>query len=80
MKLRFGIKNQTDGRTNERTNGDIEALADSRRALEKSELTASEEYILLENLLIENLSLEDLAKTTLCKRLLDEIRPEVVYP
>ena len=29
MKLRFGIKNQTD----ERTNGDIEALADARRAL-----------------------------------------------
>ena len=35
MKLRFRIKNQTDGRTNERTNGDIEALADARRALKK---------------------------------------------
>ena len=26
---------RTDGRTNERTNGDIEALADARRALKK---------------------------------------------
>ena len=31
MKLRFGIKNQTDGQTN----GDIEAPADARRALNK---------------------------------------------
>ena len=31
MKLRFVIKNQT----NERTNGDIEVLADARRALKK---------------------------------------------
>ena len=37
MKLRFVIKNQTDERTNERTNGDIEALADARRALKKEE-------------------------------------------
>ena len=35
MKLRFGIKNQTDERTNGRTNGDIEVLADARRALKK---------------------------------------------
>jgi hypothetical protein len=39
MKLRFGIKNQTDGRTDERTNGDIEALADARRALKKAIFT-----------------------------------------
>jgi hypothetical protein len=32
MNLRFVVKNQTDGRTN----GDIEALADARRALENS--------------------------------------------
>ena len=34
MKLRFVVKNQTDERTNGRTNGDIEALADAGRALE----------------------------------------------
>ena len=34
MKLRFVVKNHTDGRTDGRTNGDIEALADARRALE----------------------------------------------
>ena len=32
MKLRFVVKFGTD----ERTNGDIEALADARRALEKN--------------------------------------------
>ena len=31
-KLRFVVKNQTNGRTN----GDIEALADARRALKKT--------------------------------------------
>ena len=31
MKLRFVVKNHTD----KRTNGDIEALADAKRALEK---------------------------------------------
>ena len=35
MKLRFVVKNQTDERADGRTNGDIEALADARRALEK---------------------------------------------
>ena len=34
MILRFVVKNQTDGRTDERTNGDIEALADAMRVLE----------------------------------------------
>ena len=37
--MRFVVNNQTNGRTDGRTNGDIEALADARRALENTEKT-----------------------------------------
>ena len=33
--VKFVVKFGVDGRTNERTKGDIEALADARRALKK---------------------------------------------
>ena len=46
MKLRFVVKNHTDGRTN----GDIEALADARQVLEKSTILTIKDIFLCQKL------------------------------